>query len=352
MTETEVIFTLDAAGTLRRTVDRFSSSGEVAVITDTTVASAVIPALSLPAGWHMITFPAGEANKNIATCSHMWQSMSRSGMTRRSLVVNIGGGVTTDMGGFAAATFKRGLRFINIPTTLLCAVDAALGGKTGVDFDGLKNEIGVFAPAEAVIIDSTLFRTLAPAHLLSGYGEMIKHALLRSDKMFAETLALDILDATPAEINLLLEKNIALKRDIVAADPLERGLRKALNLGHTFGHALESLCISRGIDLPHGIAVVHGLVVAMILSHTVKGLSTEYLHSLASLIKRRGLSAPAVTCDDYPALLDVMGHDKKNTVVGHILFTLLSSPGNPVTDVEIAPADIRTALDIYRDLTE
>ncbi|MDE6581457.1 MAG: 3-dehydroquinate synthase, partial [Duncaniella sp.] len=219
-----------------------------------------------------------------------------------------------------------------------------------VDFAGLKNEIGVFAPALAVIVDYTLFRTLPPEQLLSGYGEMVKHALLHSPEMFAETAALDILDASPDEINRQLEKNIAVKRDIVAADPLERGLRKALNLGHTFGHALESLSISRGIDLPHGIAVLHGLAVAMILSHMAKGMPSEYIHHIASLIKSRGISAPAITCDDYSALLDLMSHDKKNTEAHRIAFTLLTAPGCPVTDVQISPDDIRTALDIYRDL--
>lgn len=349
MTGTKVIFTLDAASELRDTVESLAPAC-VAVISDSTVASAVHPALSLPEGWNVITFPAGEDNKNIATCTSIWQSMIMSGITRHSLIVNIGGGVTTDMGGFAAATFKRGVRFINLPTTLLCAVDAALGGKTGVDFGGLKNEIGTFAAAEAVIVDAGLFRTLPPHEMLSGYGEMLKHSLLHSHEMFAETLALDILDATPDQINRHLENSISVKSGIVAADPLERGPRKALNLGHTFGHALEALSIQRGHALPHGIAVVHGLAVAMILSHTVKGLPTDYIHHISSLIRHRGFSAPAISCDDYPELIDMMGHDKKNTVAGHILFTLLDAPGHPATDIEITPDDLRTALDIYRDL--
>ncbi|MDE5785903.1 MAG: 3-dehydroquinate synthase [Duncaniella sp.] len=349
MNRTKVIFTLDAAAALRDTVAETAPSG-VTVISDSTVATIVLPSMSLPPDWNIITFPAGEDNKNLDTCTAIWQDMTQSGMTRRSLVVNIGGGVTTDMGGFAAATFKRGARFINIPTTLLCAVDAALGGKTGVDFGGLKNEIGVFAPADAVIVDAGLFGSLPQSHLLSGYGEMLKHSLLHSQEMFAETLALDILDASAAEINRHLELNIAVKSAIVDSDPLERGPRKALNLGHTFGHALESISIGRGHVLPHGIAVVHGLAVAMILSHLEKKLPTEYILHLASLIKQHGFTAPPISCDDYPALIELMGHDKKNAVAGHILFTLLDSPGCPVTDVEISPDLLRTALDIYRDL--
>lgn len=349
MTDTRVIFTLDSAAALRETVARLAPAG-VTVIADSTVAEVVLPKLMLPAEWNVVTFPAGEEHKTLDTCTSLWQAMTTGGMTRHSLVINIGGGVTTDMGGFVAATFKRGVRFINLPTTLLCAVDAALGGKTGVDLGGLKNEIGVFAPAEAVIVDSGLFNTLPASQLHSGYGEMLKHALLRSPEMWAETLSLDILEASPEELNRLLEKNIAVKRDIVEADPHERGLRKTLNLGHTFGHALESLCISRGHAIPHGIAVLHGLVVTMILSHTLLGLPSDYIHHLSSLIKQLGASAPGITCDDYPALLDLMSHDKKNVSAGHILFTLLTAPGAPVTDVEITPTTLRTALDIYRDL--
>ncbi|MDE5829449.1 MAG: 3-dehydroquinate synthase [Duncaniella sp.] len=350
MAGTDVIYTLDAASALRDKVAELHPAG-VMVITDTTVASKVLPGLELPDHWHVVTFPAGEEHKNLDTCRSLWDAMTRSGMTRKSLVVNIGGGVTTDMGGFAAATFKRGVRFINVPTTLLSAVDAAIGGKTGIDFGGLKNEIGVFAPAEAVVVDAGLFATLPPSQLLSGYGEMVKHALLHSHDTLSETLNLDILQADAAAINSLLEKNIDIKQSIVASDPLERGPRKALNLGHTFGHALESLCIHRGHELPHGIAVVHGLVVAMILSHTIESLPSDYIHILASLIRNNGFSAPAITCDDYPALLALMGHDKKNAIAGRIMFTLISAPGHPLTDVEISSDDIRTALDIYRDLT-
>ncbi|MBR7086160.1 MAG: 3-dehydroquinate synthase, partial [Prevotella sp.] len=180
-----------------------------------------------------VTIPSGDENKTLESLSQVWSALQKGGATRHSLLVNLGGGMLTDLGGFAASTFKRGMRFINIPTTLLAMVDASVGGKTGVNFGGLKNEIGVFSEAQAVIIDTDFLRTLDHENLLSGYAEMLKHGLLDTTEHWAQLLKTPF---TPLSLPLL-QRSIAVKKRIVEADPHEKGLRKALNLGHTFGHA-------------------------------------------------------------------------------------------------------------------
>lgn len=347
--DSKIFYSLDVSSELRSFVNSLCPKG-VFVIADSNVAAKVIPAIGLPAEWNILTFPAGEESKNLTTCMKLWATLTGLKCTRSSLIINIGGGVTTDMGGFVAATFKRGITFINVATTLLGAVDAAIGGKTGVDFEGLKNQIGAFAPASAVFIDSTLFSSLPREELLSGYGEMIKHSLLHSRAMLDEILELDIESVTPGRLNDMLRRNIAVKSAIVKTDPFETGLRKSLNLGHTFGHALETFCLKKGNGIPHGIAVAHGLLVSLILSHIKLGLDSGLIQLIATLLRNRFNSVPAISCKDYEEITGLMAHDKKNIEPGHILFTLLRSPGEPVTDVAVDTETISTALDIYRDL--
>ena len=188
-----------------------------------------------------IVIPPTDVNKNIETTTTVWSALADGGASRHSLMVCLGGGMVTDLGGFAASTFKRGLRFINIPTTLLAMVDAAVGGKTGVNFNALKNEIGVFNEAAIVVIDTDFLRTLDKRNMLSGYAEMLKHALLHDEAMWAEHLKMDFNDINYAQLQKLVEQSIEVKRHIVTIDPHEKGLRKALNLGHTVGHALGKL---------------------------------------------------------------------------------------------------------------
>lgn len=298
-----------------------------------------------------IVIPAGDENKTLESLSTVWEALSFGGATRRSLLVNIGGGMVTDLGGFAAATFKRGIRFINVPTTLLGAVDAAVGGKTGINFHHFKNELGAFAPADAVVISTRFFATLPPAELRSGFAEMLKHGLISSDETYRRLLDFDIVDADLEALLPLLRENVQVKERIVEEDPREQGLRKALNLGHTAGHALESMSMERGHHVPHGYAVAHGLLVEMILSHMLKGFPSEELYPYAALLKEAYSDFPAITCGDYPQLLELMSHDKKNTSPDAINFTLLRAPGQPLLDCIASPDDIRTALDLYRDLT-
>lgn len=241
------------------------------------------------------------------------------------------------------------MRFVNVPTTLLSAVDAAVGGKTGINFGGYKNEIGVFNEADAVVISTRFFPTLPAEELKSGYAEMLKHGLLESEAEFRSLLASDPGELSADDLLRLLERSVEVKRRIVEADPTEKGLRKALNLGHTAGHAFESLAMRRGRPVPHGYAVAWGCVVELVLSHLCEGFPSADLHLFAGYV-RRNYGAPSITCSDYAELLELMSHDKKNSR-GHINFTLLRRPGELRLDVTPDEKEITAALDIFRDLS-
>ncbi len=302
----------------------------------------------MPAPAHFITIPDGDENKTLATVTRVWDEMERMGATRRSLVINLGGGMVTDLGGFAAATFKRGVRFINVPTTLLGAVDAAVGGKTGFNYHGLKNEIGTFAPASDVIISTRFFDTLPVEEMKSGYAEVLKHAMLSNRDEFLRLLDHDF--NAPIDHDDLLERlrrSVQVKVDIVARDPNEQGERKALNLGHTIGHALESLAMKREKPVPHGYAVAWGLVTETILSHIRLQFPSEDVHRLGHFVRDNYRGFP-FTCDDYDELLALMRHDKKSRN-GEITCTLLTSIGDYRIDQAVTPDDITAALDILRD---
>lgn len=301
-----------------------------------------------PAGAGLITIPAGDENKTLETVTRVWDEMERMGVTRRTLVINLGGGMVTDLGGFAAATFKRGVRFINVPTTLLGAVDAAVGGKTGFNYNGLKNEIGAFAPASDVIISTRFLDTLPVEEMKSGYAEVVKHAML-SDRGELLRLVEHDFNAPIDHENLLerLRRSVQVKVDIVARDPNEQGERKALNLGHTVGHAFEALAMRRGTPVPHGYAVAWGLVTEAILSHLLLRFPSQDVHLLGNFVRDNYRGFP-FTCDDYDELLELMRHDKKSRN-GEITCTLLSAVGIYHIDQTIAPDDVTAALDILRD---
>ena len=267
----------------------------------------------------MITIPAGDTNKGLESMSHVWGELQRMGATRHSLMVNLGGGMVTDLGGFAASTFKRGIKFINIPTTLLSMVDASVGGKTGVNFGGLKNEIGVFNNADYVILDTVFLKTMDDENLCSGYAEMLK-------RMVAES--------------------VAVKERIVLEDPLEHGIRKALNVGHTMGHAFESFAMKR-TPILHGYAVAYGIICELYLSAKKTGFPTDKLHQTVRYI-REHYGKLSFTCDDYDELLALMKHDKKN-VAGTINFTLLGGIGDILINQTATREEITEALDFYRE---
>ena len=330
-------------------------------------------------GAKTITIPAGDTHKDLQSIAHVWKELSANGATRHSLLINLGGGMVTDLGGFAASTFKRGINFINIPTTLLAMVDASVGGKTGINFNGLKNEIGVFSEAHTVILSTLFLKTLDRENILSGYAEMLKHSLIADEATWSETLLLaDSLPLTDSRCDYLsrqdvgecsdrsnqselsginasqfsalssqLKKSVEVKERIVTEDPKETGLRKALNLGHTAGHAFESFAMQQGRPVLHGYAVAYGLVCELWLSAVKCGFPTEKLRQTVSLI-RENYGQMAITCDDYPALINLMRHDKKNRD-GIINFTLLSDIGDIRINQSVTDEDIRQSLDFYRE---
>ena len=290
-----------------------------------------------------------DTNKTLESVTHVWSELQRLGATRHSLMINLGGGMVTDLGGFAASTFKRGIQYINIPTTLLSMVDASVGGKTGFNFGGLKNEIGVFSNANSVILDTTFLRSMDRENLLSGYAEMLKHGLISNDRMWAQLLdflgSLEHLEHLDSLAPMLAE-SVAVKQRIVTEDPTERGIRKALNLGHTAGHAFESLALERRPVL-HGYAVAYGLIVELYLCCVKTGFPQHKMRQTVAAIKEHYGRMP-ITCDDYPQLLAFMHHDKKNT--GHdINFTLLGNVGDIRINQTASEDEIREALDFYRE---
>ncbi|MDD3432050.1 MAG: 3-dehydroquinate synthase [Bacteroidales bacterium] len=292
-----------------------------------------------------IIVPAGDEHKNLETLSTVWSFLSRKGGTRKSLLINLGGGMPCDLGGFAAACFKRGIDFINIPTTLLACVDAALGGKTGINFNGLKNEIGAFYPAKAVLIYPAFFRSLDRNNLYSGYAEMLKHGLLSSHSHWQQVLHFDPTAASTHESAGLILDSMSVKERIVGEDPFEKGLRKALNLGHTIGHAFESLSHKQHKPLLHGHAVALGLVCELYLSHKLAGFPLQELKACVDRVKQ-AYSAYPLQKSDYPALIGLMQHDKKNRDQ-HIRFCLLKNIGDILPDETATREQIEASLDYY-----
>lgn len=326
----------------------------VVVVTDRNVEKEVVPLLAdsevVKNSPHVAITP-GEEGKTLDTVVEIWKTMEQAGATRKSVVLNIGGGVVTDIGGFAAATFKRGVPTINFPTTLLGAVDAATGGKTGINFNGLKNEIGAFHQPSKVIISPIPFSTLPQREILSGYAEMIKTALISDRRFYVELSDLGAMVNSPRRLGKAVEKCVGIKEMIVAQDPLEKGLRKILNFGHTAGHGFESLRIDRGKEVTHGEAVAHGMLVALILSHIQLGFSSRELNLYRSFLKEN-YPLPMISCQDIPEVIERINHDKKNSRPGEPSFTLLKEIGEPEIDCKISLNDLQECLDIYVEMTE
>lgn len=295
----------------------------------------------------VITVEAGDTHKSLEALSSIWMRLSSEGATRHSVLLNLGGGMVTDMGGFAGATFKRGIRTINVPTTLMASVDAAVGGKTGVNFNGLKNEIGAFYPPECVFIDCEFLRTLDRDNILSGYAEMIKHGLISSMEVYTSVMLYDIDTMNYRYLNQLVAQSVAVKEEFVAKDPKEQNIRKALNFGHTVGHAYESLSFRKNAPLLHGHAVAAGIISELYLSHKLCGFPMEKLSQVVYYIKEY-YRPFAFSCDDYDVLYELMTHDKKNEA-GIINFTLLGGVGDVRINQQVSRAHILESLDFYRE---
>ena len=320
------------------------------VLTDETTLKLCWPLVSeLPclAEAQMITIGATDENKTLESLSHVWTELQRGGATRHSLMLNLGGGVVTDLGGFAASTFKRGIAYINVPTTLLSMVDASVGGKTGINFGGLKNEIGVFNCARSVILDTTFLRTLDYENLASGYAEMLKHGLISDVETWAELMRFDLQQADYELLRTMVAKSVAVKERIVDEDPLEHGIRKALNLGHTVGHAFESLAMAENRTVLHGYAVAWGLVCELYLSVRHTGFPKDKLWQTLQFVKEN-YGKFSFDCKQYDRLYELMTHDKKNTA-GVVNFTLLGEVGDIRINQTATREEIFDMLDFYRE---
>lgn len=320
------------------------------VLTDEHTALHCLPAIKellLKNNAISVTIPAGDINKTLDTLAYVWTQLSEKGATRHSLLINLGGGMTTDLGGFAASTFKRGIRYINIPTTLLAMVDASVGGKTGINFNGLKNEIGAFAPASNVLIETEFLKTLDQENFFSGYAEMLKHGLISNTEHWAELLNFPTDKLDYAKLKALVGKSVQIKEDIVEQDPYEQGIRKALNLGHTVGHAFESLSFEEDRPVLHGYAVAWGVVCELYLSSVKTGFPTDKLRQTVQFIKEN-YGCFAIDCKIYDKLYAYMLHDKKNTA-GIINFTLLKDVGDICINQSANKEEIFEMFDFYRE---
>lgn len=319
------------------------------VLTDTTTQELCLPVIkNFYSLKHMqiITIPASDSHKDIESLMMVWKGLQEGGASRHSCMINLGGGMVTDLGGFAASTFKRGINFINIPTTLLAMVDASVGGKTGINFGGLKNEVGVFNDSKYVILDTEFLKTLDTENICSGYAEMLKHGLISTEAMWEELVSFDLNQPDLKQLQRMVGDSVKVKERIVELDPHEKGIRKALNLGHTFGHAFESWALKRKPIL-HGYAVAFGLIPELYLSVAKTGFPTDKMRQTVTFIKEN-YGTLNITCDDYDELIELMQHDKKNQN-GIINFTMLGGIGDIRINQTATTEEIKEALDFFRE---
>ena len=294
----------------------------------------------------IIHIPAGELHKNIHTCQSIWQQMMDKGLNRNALCINLGGGVIGDMGGFCASTYKRGIDFIQIPTTLLSQVDASIGGKLGIDFNHVKNSVGVFQNPKAVFINPDFLKTLPKLEIRSGFAEIIKHSLIEDAKQWKKIKA--IKNWKKVDWPTLLVPSLHIKKRIVEIDPFEKGLRKALNFGHTIGHAVESQYLESKKPLLHGEAVAIGMICESYISHKLSKLSAKDLKGISKLLVQV-YGKYKLRKKDYPAMIRLMRKDKKNEK-NEINFTLLKAPGKCLVNQSADVPLIVESLDYYRAL--
>ncbi|HKL34761.1 MAG TPA: 3-dehydroquinate synthase [Salegentibacter sp.] len=294
----------------------------------------------------ILEIESGEINKNLETCTGIWNALSELDADRKSLMINVGGGVVTDMGGFIASTFKRGISYINIPTSLLAMVDASVGGKTGVDLGNLKNQIGVINHAEMVIIDSNFLGTLPQNEMRSGLAEVLKHALISSESYWNKVTNLDQLSLE--DLDEIIKESVEIKAKVVTEDPEENGLRKTLNYGHTLGHAIESYFLTHPdkTTLLHGEAIAIGMILATYLSKELQEFPEDKLNEISSEILDI-YERVVFSEEDIQQIIDLMKYDKKNSH-GNINFVLLKDIGNTVIDCKVPNKLIWDAFDYYQ----
>ena len=326
--------------------------GQLFVLTDQNTAVHCLPIFADFIGdisYYLLTIETGESNKNLISVQLVWDFLLKHRATRQAILINLGGGMVTDLGGFAAATYMRGIRFINIPTTLLAMVDASSGSKTGIDYHGIKNIIGCFSAPLSTLIHTDFLLSLPAKELLSGLAEMLKHALIASPQEWTCLLQIIQDDLSQEKIIQTLSssraviESIKIKKDIVSQDPFEKGLRQILNFGHTIGHAIESAALDTAPQ-PHGYCVFWGMVAEVYLSVVHVGCPREVLQHLVQIMLQY-YGRPQCNCQERKQLIQRMYQDKKNCANKTPNFTLLRNIGEPVINQYLTEEDINEAVE-------
>lgn len=346
-----IIVTRELESELGKIISRYPKD-KVFLVTEQNCDHLCVPLIKQTPGFDYfkkIVIPSGEENKKLSSVEKIWLFLSQNGADRKSLVVNLGGGMLTDLGSFAASTMKRGMDFVNIPTTLLAQVDASVGGKTGFNFNGLKNEIGVINQPNTVLIDTRFLKTIDVQNFISGYAEMIKHGLIDSPEHLKEVRNFDLINIDYELLQGIIARSVGIKDTYVFRDPSEHNIRKALNFGHTIGHSFESFAMASEHPVLHGYAVGYGMIAELYLSHKVCGLPLSTLNDLSAwLIDIYG----KYTIDEsqFEALYQLMTHDKKNEGA-RVNFTLISSVGEVAINQNCDKGLIFEALDYFKKIS-
>ncbi|MCB0514673.1 MAG: 3-dehydroquinate synthase [Chitinophagales bacterium] len=327
-----------------------TSYSQLVVLCDENTHQYCLPLIKniLPENTLIAKIPAGEVSKNIETCQLVWEQMLQKNCDRNACVLNLGGGVVGDLGGFVAAVYKRGIDFVQIPTSLLAQVDASVGGKTGIDFQGAKNILGSFAQPQKVLIDVAFLQTLPLRHLYNAWFEMLKHALIADAAYWQE-----LTNQRPEDIadwTSLIEQSIAIKYEVVRLDPLEKSWRKILNFGHTVGHAVESWALQQQMDILHGEAVGIGMIAELYLSHKLLHFSEEKMWTCAKQIKKY-LPKIILQPQSFTEILHWSMYDKKNAQ-GEIMAALITDIGKAQPQCVVCAVDFEAALVFYNKVIQ
>ncbi len=348
-TEKNIIVAENIVEIIKSTIEAYSDEN-IYILVDENTLKYCFPlienAFSQPP--QVITIKSGDKNKNLETSQVIWNYLSDNGGDRSSLLINLGGGVISDIGGFVASSFKRGIDFINIPTTLLAQIDASIGGKVGINSNGLKNEIGFFSHAKRVIIYPDFLKTLEKNEFISGFAEVVKHALIHSQDAWNELQYFDIENIDYSKLKILIKKSAQVKQDIINQDPKENGIRQALNFGHTFGHAIETFFGRKNIQILHGEAVAIGLICEIFISNKVLNLDLSKMFKIVEFIAIN-FNSFDIEMDDYEEIYELMKHDKKNNN-NEIRFALISDIGKVEVNQTCDKNNIFQALSFYYQL--
>lgn len=337
----------DCPENVKRFISKYSNK-KIIVLTDTNTHKHCLNRLIpiLPVDYLEISISAGEVHKGLDTCQFIWSRLLDHGVNRNDLLINLGGGVIGDMGGFCASTYKRGIDFIQIPTTLLSMVDASIGGKLGIDFNGVKNSIGVFQNPKAVFVDPFFLETISWQELRSGFAEIVKHALISDEKQWQQIKEINLLEKI--HWHSLITDSLKVKQAIVQEDPFEKGMRKALNFGHTIGHGIEGVRLNTANHLLHGEAIAIGMVVESWLSF-FKGFISEEAFTEIFMFLKRTFDLKPIEEELMNNIISLMRNDKKNETVA-IHFSIIGPIGRVNHDIIFEESFLKKALEVYNHL--